>query len=181
MARNTWIETLSVQGAGTAITNTTSELPLFNDVSIPAGYMVPGRILNITMAGKVSSVVTTPGTMTFRVRWGGVGGTLLVTSGALTQNVILQTDKTWFAQICVQCITDGAAGTFLTWGQMQRGNCAAAVVADMTPDLLPASGLAVVSSLDTTTVKLLSVTAQASVSTATTSIQGLGYKLASEN
>jgi len=179
MARNTWIETLSVQGAGTAITSTASEGLLFNDVSISPGYMVPGRILNITMAGKVSNAVTTPGTMTFRVRWGGSGGTILVTSGALTQNIIVQTDKTWFAQISVQCITDGAAGTFLTWGHMQRGNCAAAVVADMTPDLLPASGLAVVSSLDTTTVKLLSVTAQSSVTTA--SIQGLGYKLASEN
>lgn len=179
MSSNNWIETLSVQGAGSAITSTASELPLFSDVSIPANYMVPGRVLNITMAGKVSNAVTTPGTMTFRVRWGGVGGTVLVASAALTQNVIVQTDKTWFAQISIQCITNGATGTFLTWGHMQRGNCAAAVVADMTPDLLPASGLAVVSSLDTTTVKLLSITAQSSVTSA--SIQGLGYKLASEN
>jgi len=177
MSMQSWVETVYTQGAGPALT-AAAEALLVTDVSIQAGYMYPGRVLHLHLAGKASNAVTTPGTLTFRVRWGGLAGTLLVASAALAQNVIAQTDKTWTLDVWILCLTVGATGTFLTWGVAQRGNCAAAAVADITPDMLPAASLAAVT-VDTTTAKLLSVTAEPSLTTA--SITALAYRLASEN
>jgi hypothetical protein len=180
MSQQSWVETIYSQGAGTAIASSTTESLLVSDVNIPANYMYPGRILRITLAGKCSNVVTAPGTQTFRVRWGGISGTVLVASAALTQNVAAQTDKTWFADLYIQCVSAGATGSFMTYGHMQRGNCAVGAVGDIFPDMLPAGSLAAVT-VDTTTSKALSISAQASVSTSGTSIQCLGYVLTSDN
>lgn len=151
-----------------------AEALLVTDVNIQAGFMRPGRILLAKIAGKASNAVTTPGTLTLRARWGGLAGTQLATSGALTQNVIVQTDKTFTLEWRIQCRTIGSSGTFLTWGLAQRGNCAAAAVADITPDVIPANSMATVS-VDTTIDKLLSFTAEPSLGTA--SITALTYDL----
>ena len=179
MSAGIWDELIYEQmGNGPTLT-AAAEALLVQDVSIPPNYMVARRVLGVRAWGKASNAVTTPGTLTIRIRWGGVAGTVLVASAALTQNVIVQTDKTWFLMAEIQCITEGTAGSFLTAGSMQRGNQAAAVVADITPDLLPAASLAAVGSIDTTVIKLLSITAQPSLTTA--SITCMGYQLFSRN
>ena len=172
-----WCETVYVQGTGSALT-AAAEALLVTDVTIPAGYMYPGRILRAHLVGKESSVATTPGTMTFRIRWGGLTGTVLMASPAFTRNVAIQSNETWTMDFWIQCLTVGATGTFLTWGVMQRGACAVAVVADITPDLLPKDTLAAVT-VDTTVAAALSVTAQPSLSDG--SITALAYKLIAEN
>lgn len=177
MSMQSWVETIFSQGAGSALT-AASEALLVTDVSIPAGYMYPGRTLHLQLTGKASNVVTTPGTLTVRLRWGGLAGTVLVASAAMTQNVAAQTDKTWTLDAYVRCLTDGATGTFLSWGVMHRGNCAVAAASDLVPDMLPASSNAAVT-VDTTAAKLLSVTAQPSLGTA--SITCLGYVLRALN
>lgn len=155
-----------------------AEALLVSDVSIPPAYMVAKRIICARLFGKASNVVTTPGTLTLRVRWGGLAGVVLAASAAMTQNVIVQTDKTWFAEIDIQCLTEGLTGTFLSCGRIVRGNQAAAAVADMTPDMWPPASLAPVV-VDTTILKLLSITAQPSLATA--SITCMGYQLYSRS
>lgn len=177
MSRQSWPEVIAVYPQGSALT-AAAEALLVNDVVIPAGYMIPGRLLKLVLTGKASNAVTTPGTLTFKVRWGGISGTVLVSSAALTQNVAAQTDKTWTLEIYILCLTTGTSGTFLTWGVAQRGNCAVGATSDITPDLLPASGNAAVT-VDTTVEKNLSVTATPSLTTA--SIQALGGYLESMN
>jgi hypothetical protein len=178
MSNAIWDELLYEQvGNGPTLT-AAAEALLVADISIPPMYMVARRILGIRLFGKASNAVTTPGTLTLRVRWGGLAGVILMQSAALTQNVIVQTDKTWVADLDIQCLTEGATGTFLTCGKMSRGNQAAAAVADMTPDLLPPASLAPVT-VDTTITKLLSITAQPSLATA--SITCMGYQLYSRS
>jgi hypothetical protein len=140
--------------------------------------MKAGRILKLTLTGKASNAVTTPGTLTVKIRWGTISGTVLVTSAALTQNVAAQTDKTWTLEAYILCLTSGTTGTFLTWGTMHRGNCAVGAVGDITPDMLPASSNAAVT-VDTTIEKALTVTVTPSLATA--SIQCLGGVLESLN
>ncbi len=78
-----WEETLeSITADGTQISNSTTETIVCPDFNIPAYYMAPGRTLRITAFGVMSNVVTTPGTLTMWVRWGGVAGTVLVVSAA---------------------------------------------------------------------------------------------------
>lgn len=178
MSNALWDELLYEQvGNGPTLT-AAAEALLVADISIPPMYMVAKRILTVRMFGKASNAVTTPGTLTLRARWGGLAGVVLMASAALTQNVIVQTDKTWWLEFDIQCQTEGATGTFLTAGRAQRGNCAAAVVADITPDMLPAVSLAPVT-VDTTILKLLSITAQPSLATA--SITCMGYQLFSRS
>lgn len=178
MSRTGWSELIYVQNGDGPTLTAAAEALLTQDVSIPAGYMVGDRILRAHLMGKASNAVTTPGTLQIRIRWGGIAGVLLADSGALTQNVIVQTNKTWVLDFDIDCRLAGAAGTFLTGGSMQRGNQAAAVVADMTPTLIPASGLALVT-VDTTIAKLLSITATPSLTTA--SITCMEYTLESLN
>lgn len=178
MSMQSWEETIYAMVADGPTLTAAAEALLVPDVNIPAAYMYPGRILKATLFGKASNAVTTPGTLTLRTRWGGLAGVVLAASAALTQNVIVQTNKSWWWEMYLVCRTVGATGTFLTYGTAHRGNCAAAVVADMTPDLVPDSGLAAVT-VDTTIAKLLSFTAQPSLSTA--SITAMGYKLEAMN
>lgn len=178
MSIQSWCETIYCQVADGPTLTAAAEALLVQDVSIPAGYMYPGRVLRLHLSGKASNAVTTPGTLTIRIRWGGLAGVNLADSGALTQNVIVQTNKTWVLDIDIVCRTSGTTGTFVTSGVMGRGNQAAAVVADMTPTLIPPNTLAAVT-VDTTIAKLLSVTAQPSLATA--SITCLSYTLEAIN
>lgn len=173
MSAQSWEELVYAQGAGSALT-AAAEAKLVGDVTLPAGYMTAGRILRLRLAGKASNVVTTPGTIQFRVRWGGLSGTVLLDSTALTQNTAAQTDKTWVMDLEIRCISDGATGSFLTVGSVTRGNAAA--IGDT--DTLPPASLAAVT-VDTTVATALSITAQPSLATA--SIQAMIYSVTSRN
>jgi hypothetical protein len=76
-----------------------AEALLFPDYTFPADWWKVERAVRLTMYGRASNAVTTPGTIQFRLRWGGLAGILLCDSGALTQNVAVQTNKTWFAAV----------------------------------------------------------------------------------
>lgn len=172
MSMQSWEELVNVQlAAGSALT-AAAEALLVTDVSIPANYMYPGRVLRATLSGIASNVVTTPGTLQLRARWGGLGGVVLGDSGALTQNVAAQTDRVWLWQVWIVCVTSGAAGTFRTFGKITRGNCAIAAASDIAenPTLFPRATNAVVT-VDTTIAKLLSFTAQPSLTTASLTAQ----------
>src|SRR3972149_3674106 len=67
---------------GTAFANTTTETIVFPNVTIPANHMADGRFLIIKAYGKLST--TAPPTIIFGLRWGGVAGTLLAVTEALT-------------------------------------------------------------------------------------------------
>lgn len=169
-----WVASLFDENAGSAIT-AAAEAKLTSDFVFPASWFMPGVTIRLTGVFKASNVVTTPGTIQFRVRWGGLTGTVLVDSGALTQSTSAQTDKTGFFEIFIKCLTAGATGTFLTYGTMVRGN---AVSASPVPDILPPASLAAVT-VDTTAATALSVTVQPSLGTA--SITRMEYHIESLN
>lgn len=168
-----WRDVVYQEGAGSAIT-AAAEDELASDVTFPAGYFVPGRMIKLTLVAKASNVVTTPGTIQFRVRWGTISGTVLVDSTALAQNTAAQTDKTVVLEVWVLCLTAGATGTFLTWGKVVRGNAATIGYVDA----LPPSSLAAVT-VDTLSAKALTVSVQPSLATA--SITRMAYLVESLN
>lgn len=145
-----------------------AEALLYRDYAFPADWWKVERALRLTLYGRASNAVTTPGTLQLRLRWGGLAGTLLCDSGALTQNVAVQTNKTWMAQwliICRGVGTVASGGLLMAIGHALRGNKAVAALSDMTPDLFPPTAPASVA-IDTTAAGLLSVTAQPSLTTA---------------
>lgn len=179
MSGQTWEEVISVLVADGMTITAASEALIVPDVSIPANYMYPGRVLRGRLWGKSSQVITTPGTLQVRIRWGGLAGTLLADSGAMTtRSSSASTNETWSIEFDITCRAVGTAGSFVTFGRMERRNKLNASATDAQPDLIPASGPAAVT-VDTSIAKLLSITFTPSV--ATGSHTAMGYILESTN
>lgn len=161
---------------GTQILNSTSEAIIAPDFTFSANdnRIYQGAAFNLRAWFEVSNVVTTPGTLTLRVRWGGVAGTVLATSGAISLDTTARTSYTGSidADLIVRSI--GSAGSMFCMGRAFLNNVpAGAAGAPQGIYTMTSGGLnvpAVVGSLDTTTSKALSITAQFSVNTATTQL-----------
>jgi len=179
MSKQSWEELLlSPVIDATVISNTVTETIMVPDTTIPANYFSAGRTLRVTLIGKMSNVVTTPGTLTLRARWGGVAGTVLVASAALALNTAAQTNSTIKIEFLVTCRVEANPGTLLATGSACLG-LSASVQGRV--DMIPASAPAAVGSLDLVSAVALSFTAQFSVNTNPTNLQIMEMKLESLN
>lgn len=171
-----WEETLEATIAdGTQISNSTTETIVCPDFNIPAYYMAPGRTFRLWAFGVNSNVVTTPGTLTMRVRWGGVAGTLLLASAAQGLDTTARTNALWYLQAYITCRTAGATGTFMSGGIFGQINLLSSTAANLLPAILGSAGTPLASgnaavTVDTTSAKLLSITGQFSVATSPTNL-----------
>jgi hypothetical protein len=179
MSRQFWAESLAwATSSGTQISNTTTETIIHPNITIPANYMQDGRAIEIFHFGMFSNVVTTPGTLIFRIRWGGVAGTILAQSAAIALSTTAQTNVGYELEALLQTRSNGSSGTIFATGSVglgaeatsgfhfmgSAGNSApAAVTVDLTADTA------------------LSLTAQFSVATSPTNLTGLNYVIKSLN
>lgn len=137
----------SVDGA--ALTNSiaaASILPSSAICAIPAGALQIGSLLKIMLRGRMSTVVTTPGTFTFDLRLGGV---IVSAFGAIALNTNAQTNAAWEAvfMASIRSIGSGAAATALCTGNfLSRAVIGSPAVGAggigevMLPDTAPAVG-----------------------------------------
>lgn len=172
MSLQTWEEALYCSVAdATQISNTTTETIMVPDTSIPAKYWYVGRTLKATLIGSASCVVTTPGTLTLRARYGGVAGTVLAASAAIALNITAQTSDTVWIEFLLTCRAVGwssTSGSLWTTGRAMLGSLRTG--GTQVTDMIPNSANAVVASLDLTSAGTLSFTAQFSVSTNPTNL-----------
>ncbi len=167
MPMQTWRQTLYTTIAdGTAVT-AAAETILVPDYTLPAGYLYPGSLLKYTLFGRMSSVITTPGTFTWRLRWGGAGGVSLAASGAIApDSTAASTNIAWWAEFYVQCRSVGTAGTAMCWGRCWPGNdVTVSAVTYLNNQALAFPDAAAVATIDTTTAKAISPTVQPSLTT----------------
>lgn len=168
---------------GTSISATTTETIIFPDAQFGADdvRVYPGAMLNIKAWFDVSNVVTTPGTIRFRLRWGGVAGIVLADSGTIAMDTTARSNFSGNVDLDLMWRTVGAAGSAFCMGLVHLGNVPVGAAADPQGNYFMGSAgenvPAVVSSLDTTTAKALSLTAQFSVATAGTQLTGHLYKV----
>jgi hypothetical protein len=161
---------------GTQVIATTSETIMCPDFTFAADAMEVGDVYKYTLFGDMSTVITTPGTVTFRLRWGGVGGTSLAASGAFAPDpTAASTDVTYCVEWYVVCMSVGATGALKAVGKIEWNDyddaSAATIVGNLNMRLAPTSALADAgTTVDTTTAKALSPTVQFSVTTATTQL-----------
>jgi hypothetical protein len=156
---------------GTANTAGT-EAVMLPDFSIPASYMTVGKILKYTIMFRVSTVITTPGVLTLRLRWGGIGGTELVRSGGFIPDITAaSTNLGGMVEWYTQCRSTGTTGTQMAWGRIEMPD---ANDIDITNFVIEynkrvaaglGTGIPVVATTDTTIDKLLSATFANSVAT----------------
>jgi hypothetical protein len=177
MSRQFWKESLAWATAdGTAVANTTTETIVFPNITIPANYMSDGRILVLESFGRLSTTLTP--TITFRLRWGGVAGTLLATTEAITNGSGV-TNVNWMLWAMIQTRVNGASGSLFVMGECVVHTSATAVVSN----IFGVSGFDAPAAVtvDLTVDTALSLTAQWSAASASNTLTGHLYKLSSEN
>lgn len=126
--------------------------------------------------GKLSTTATP--TMTWALRWGGVAGTLLATTEAITMGSGVA-NVNWSLEMFIQTRTNGATGTVLVFGDCQVHTSATAVL----NNTFGVSGFdaPVAVTVDLTADTALALTAKWSASSASNSLAGMLYSLESLN
>lgn len=162
MARNAWVDTIAAAtGSGTAVANSTSETILFPDVTLAANYLENGRTLRLTARGQYST--TSAPTLRFRVRLGGVAGTLIADSGTITAGSGV-TAAQWKVSVDMTVRSNGSSGTIMAMGDAIVFSATAPTVGSATgaPALAPMSAGGITTpataSVDFTTSQALSLT-----------------------
>lgn len=185
MSRQYWVETVAwATASGTAVANTLTETILFPNVTIPANYMQDGRTLRLRLFGQYSTTATP--TMIFSLRWGGVAGTILCKSAAVTTPSGV-TAATWNIDVIMTTRSNGSAGTIMANGDASVYAAVAATVASATGGAadtpMTAGGVTVpaVATVDLTADTALAVTLTWSAQSASNTATGLNYTIESLN
>lgn len=185
MSRQFWAETIAWATAdGTAIANSTTETIVFPNITVPANYLADGRLLKLTAGGRLSTTGTP--TVRFRLRWGGVSGTVVWDSGTITCGSGV-TAALWWNEVLIQTRANGSTGTVFCMGPTTVGAALAPTVGSATG----AAALGVFGSagddtpaavtVDLTADTALSLTATWSAASASNTLTGHMYVLESKN
>ncbi len=122
MSRQSWEETLvSSQVDGPALTAAAAAtcIPTQARITLPNNYFQsPGQQLLITATGRVSTVITTPGTIRFDIRMGASGTIAVFDSLAiLPDTVAAHTNVGWWLDILLTLRTVGSGTSANFMGQ----------------------------------------------------------------
>ena len=184
MSRQYWSESLAWTTAdGTAVNTTTTETIVFPNVTIPANFMQDGRALRLTGYGRWGATGTP--TFTWAIRWGGVSGTVLASSGVAT--VSAQTAAQWQLDAILQTRSNGATGTIFTQGIVTMGTATAPTFGTVTnygvPIFMGSAGIATPAAVtvDLTADTALSFTIDFSASSASNAVTGHIYLIEALN
>jgi len=115
MSLNSWRETLMAhRGDGTALTAAAAASLLQGASATRAKYTFPANFFEVHKAirlcasGRISNVVTTPGTARFDVR---LGGTVVFDSLAIPLNIVAKTNVHWGLEVELFCQAAGDGTT----------------------------------------------------------------------
>lgn len=161
---------------GTALTNSTtatSIIPTAAICNLPAGTLQVGRNFRVRATGRISTVASTPGTLTFDVRFGSV---TVWTSGAITLNTTAQTNTSWYLDLVltIRAVGSGTSANLIGIGSFvsraiiaSPAENAGGVGERLVPDSAPAVG----TGFDSTAAQNVDFRATWSVASASNSIQ----------
>lgn len=106
-----WENIVSSVTDGTANTAGTraSCIPTANRVVLPNNFFYVGRRVRFSMSGRITSLITTPGTARYDICMGAAGTTIVFDSLAiLLDSVAAHTNVAWFLDVELTCRAVGA-------------------------------------------------------------------------
>lgn len=192
MSLQSWNETLvAQQAAGTLFNTYTTAKTVLNPqclYTLPPNWWYVGRTLRVTVAGGLSSLTTTPGTVTFQIMFGPTANIVAWTSGAIQLNATAHVTLPFWLQVHLTCQVIGSGTTAklmgmgvlqgvmftLTAGQTDAANTAGAFAA---PATLPALG----TGFDSTVSGILDFWTGFSISNAANGVQVALYTVEAMN
>lgn len=121
MSKQGWQELLSESfsdGPTLTAAAAASCIPTAGKITLPNNFWYPGRVLEITAMGRISCVVTTPGTARFDVR---MGATNVFDTLALNLNTVAKTTVPWLLEVRLVCraVGSGTGTTLFGMGRFQ--------------------------------------------------------------
>lgn len=187
MSMQTWVETFNnTQVDSTALTNTvtpTTIIPTQGLITLPAAFFQIGRMLKITASGRISNLVTTPGTLSLDIRFGAV---IVAAGGAMALNIVAKVNVPWYLEWILTCraIGSGTSANMIHQGRWTSES----VIASALPaaggagsHLLPNAAPAVGTGFDSTAAQAVNLFGTWSVANAANSILTHQYMVQSLN
>lgn len=187
MSRQYWEELLAwATASGTAVASSVTETIIFPNITIPANYMQDGRTIHLLVIGQHSTLGSGTVTLQFEIRWGGVAGTVISKTNAITQLVSLTACEYLF-EAWITTRSNGSSGTVMGNGYAMVFGATAPTIGSATgaPAVSPMTAggqtTPAVATLDLTADTALSVTIQHGANSASNTATGLQYTLESWN
>ena len=120
MSLQTWREVLvsgQVDGPTLTAAAAASCIPLHAKITLPNNFFYIGKSLKITASGRVSTVITTPGTLRFDVRLGSV--VAFDSLAMLPDTVAAHTNVGWWLEVLLTCraVGNGTSTTLMGQGR----------------------------------------------------------------
>lgn len=159
--------------AGTALNTSTTltDISVAPQFVLPANFLQAGSAMRFTAFG-VFSTTATP-TLLLGVYYGGVAGTALATTGAITTGSGV-TNVPWRIELTTTIRTTGATGTAISQGFCALGTSVSAT------SFLPVPNIALATvTVDTTAAKALTLGAQWGTSSASNTVTLHGFQVES--
>lgn len=112
MSMQTWNETI-VMGATDGPTLTAAArascIPTASRIVLPNNFFYIGRALRVRLGGRISCVVTTPGTARFDICMGSAGTTIVYDTGALNLNIVAKVNVPFLFDVTLVCRAVGTS------------------------------------------------------------------------
>src|SRR5690348_3348379 len=158
MSFNAWVEAVqAMQQDGSALANTTTATSILHATgkwTFNPFFFTTGRALRWTASGRISNIVTTPGTLTLDFR---LGSTVIVNGGAMALNTTAKTNVSWKSTGVITCraVGSGTATTFLGQGEFASESVVGSAAGVAGQISMPASAPAVGTGIDYTASQTL--------------------------
>lgn len=185
---NGWLgQLIEAVGDGAALSNSVAEtsiIPTYCKWILDAGfYKRPGDEVIVEASGRVSNIVTTPGTLTLKLKLGSIA---IWDSGAIQLNAVAKTNVPWRLRVPLTCraVGAGTSANLIGIGEFQSES----VVGSPLPSaggngvlLVPVGAPVVGAGFDSTAAQTLDLTATFSIANAGNAIQCHQFRLQSLN
>lgn len=91
-------------------------VPTYVPTTLPAGYWQIGRIWRLFASGRISCVVTTPGTARYDLRLGGI---VVFDTLAMPLNIVAKTNVPWTLDVIMTCraVGSGTSANIISQGR----------------------------------------------------------------
>lgn len=175
-----WQETLiAMQASGTALTSSTTATSLLHGTgkyTLPAQSLAIGKVFRIKFAGRLSNLVTTPGTLTLDVRMGPTSNIVVFNGAAMQMSTTVHTDVSLYGEILLTCraVGNSTNATFMGQGVVTSQALSLTAVADSTTTpatlLFPATSPSIGTGCDSTVAMTVDLYGTFSVNSASNSI-----------
>jgi hypothetical protein len=106
----------STDGPALTAAAAASCIPTASRIILPNNFWFIGKMLKVKLQGRISCVITTPGTARFDLRTGPSGTIVAYDTGAMDLNIVAKTNVPWELEVNLTCRAVGTSTSTTLFG-----------------------------------------------------------------